>query len=137
MAGWPHAGSERASADHGAQFFTVRSAPFQEFVDSWLEQNLVFRWSTGWSDGSLATKSTGDGHPRYAVQSGMNALPKHLAALHMTKDAEILTGVKVASAAHTDELWVVTARTGRAWRSRSLVLTPPAPQSLGIMDAGG
>ncbi len=124
-------------ADHGAQFFTVRSAPFQEFVTRWLEQKLIFRWSTGWSDGSLATETMGDGHPRYAVQSGMNALPKHLANLHMTKGAEILTGVKVTSAAPTDEMWVVTAEDGRAWRSRSLVLTPPAPQALGILDAGG
>ncbi|MFN8469006.1 MAG: FAD-dependent oxidoreductase [Caldilineaceae bacterium] len=124
-------------ADHGAQFFTVRSAPFQEFVTRWLEQNLVFRWSTGWSDGSLATETIGDGHPRYAVHSGMNSLPRHLASLHTTKGAEILTGVKVASAAPTDEVWVVTSEDGRAWHGRSLMLTPPAPQSRGILDAGG
>jgi renalase len=124
-------------ADHGAQFFTVRSAHFQEFVNRWLEQNLVFRWSTGWSEGSLATATGGDGHPRYAVHSGMNALPKHLAALHRAKGADVLTGVKVTSAAHTEDAWVVTAEDGRTWHSRSLVLTPPAPQSLGILDAGG
>lgn len=33
--------------------------------------------------------------------------------------------------------WVVTADDGRAWRSRSLILTPPAPQSLTLLDAGG
>ena len=125
------------SADHGAQFFTVRTARFQAFVDRWLEQNLVFRWSTGWSDGSLAAGAVGDGHPRYAVRSGMNALPKHLAALHRAKGAEILTGAKVASAAHTEATWVVTTDDGQVWYSRSLVLTPPVPQSLGILDAGG
>jgi renalase len=124
-------------ADHGAQFFTVRTAPFQEFVNRWLDQNLVFRWSTGWSDGSLVTATTGDGHPRYAVQSGMNALPKHLAALHTAKGAEILTGVKVIAAAHSGGEWAVTTEDGQAWRSRSLVLTPPAPQSLGILATGG
>jgi renalase len=124
-------------ADHGAQFFTVRSTRFQEFVNRWLDQNLVFRWSTGWSDGSLAAETADGGHPRYAVQGGMNALPKHLATLHRAKGAEILTGVKVTSAAITDEVWVVTAEDGQAWHGRSLMLTPPAPQSLGLLDAGG
>lgn len=128
---------EAGCADHGAQFFTARAARFQQYVNHWLEQTLVFRWSTGWSDGSLVTGSIGDGHPRYAVRSGMNALPKHLAAEHTAKGAEILTGVRVASVAQMAASWVVTADDGRAWRSRSLILTPPAPQSLTLLDAGG
>ena len=124
-------------ADHGAQFFTVRTARFQQFVNRWLEQNLVFRWSTGWSDGSLAAEALGDGHPRYAVRDGMNALPKHLAAEHIGRGAEIVTGVRVASVAQADGTWVVRADDGRAWSSSSLILTPPAPQSLNLLKAGG
>ena len=67
----------------------------------------------------------------------MNALPKYLAAVHTAKGAEILTGVKVVSVAHMAASWVVTADDGRVWHSRSLILTPPAPQSLNLLDAGG
>lgn len=123
-------------ADHGAQFFTVRAARFQQFVTRWLDQNLVFRWSDGWSDGSLVTGAVGDGHPRYAVQSGMNALPKQLAAEYGTKGVEILTEVRVTSAAQLGQSWVVTADDGRVWQGRSLILTPPAPQSLNLLGAG-
>lgn len=123
-------------ADHGAQFFTARDLRFQQVVDTWSEQNLVFRWSTGWSDGSLAKEPAADGHPRYAIRDGMSALPKYLATRHRTAGAEILTDVKVLSVAHTRELWSVAAEDGREWRSRSLVLTPPAPQSLQLLDAG-
>ena len=128
---------EAGCADHGAQFFTARAARFQQYVNRWLEQTLVFRWSTGWSDGSLVTGTVGDGHPRYAVRSGMNALPKHLAAEHTAQGVEILTSVRVASVAQMAASWVVTADDGRAWRSRSLILTPPAPQSRTLLDAGG
>ena len=83
---------EAGCADHGAQFFTVRAARFQQYVNRWLEQTLVFRWSTGWSDGSLDTDISGDGHPRYAVRSGMNALPKYLAAEHTTQGVQDLDG---------------------------------------------
>ncbi|MCZ2097620.1 MAG: FAD-dependent oxidoreductase [Anaerolineae bacterium] len=64
-------------ADHGAQFFTVRDPAFGAFVERWITEGLVFEWSRGWSDGSLSV--TRDGHPRYAVRGGMNALAKHLA----------------------------------------------------------
>lgn len=67
----------------------------------------------------------------------MNALPKHLAAKHTTQGAEILTSVRVASVAHMAAGWVVTADDGRTWHSRSLILTPPAPQSRNLLDAGG
>jgi renalase len=123
-------------ADHGAQFFTARNARFTKLVDTWTEQGLVFRWSTGWSDGSLAKDPAGVGHPRYAARDGMSSLPKHLADQQRAAGAQILTDVKVLSVAHTRELWIVAAEDGREWRGRTLVLTPPAPQALQLLDAG-
>jgi hypothetical protein len=124
-------------ADHGAQFFTVRAPRFQQFVDRWIEQNLVFRWSTGWSDGSLATGAMGDGHPRYAVRSGMNALPKHLAAEYSLQGVQIVTSVKVVAVTQAQGTWTVSADDGQAWRGRSLILTPPAPQSRDLLATSG
>ena len=60
-----------ATLDHGAQFFTVRSEAFAARVDRWEADGLVRVWCRGFE--------VEDGHPRYAVRGGMNALAKHLA----------------------------------------------------------
>src|SRR5512139_368795 len=66
-------------ADHGAQFFTVRSSAFAAWANRWQQAGRVFVWSYGWSEGSLAAAPT-DSHARYAASGGMNALTQHLAA---------------------------------------------------------
>jgi predicted NAD/FAD-dependent oxidoreductase len=124
-------------ADHGAQFFTVRNEQFGQHVATWQQEGLVFQWSTGWSDGSLAADTERDGHPRYAVRDGMNALPKRLAAECSAQGAQIVTDVKVRAVEQSGDLWRVAAEDGRTWQARSLVLTPPAPQSLALLQAGG
>ncbi len=127
---------ENGRADHGAQFFTVRDEAFALHVDRWLSDGLVFRWSTGWGDGS-ADATPSDGHPRYAVRGGMNALAKHLAAqLTERRSVEIQTGVTVSSIAQADEGWKVVDRDGQAYQTAQLVLTAPVPQALALLDAG-
>lgn len=123
-------------ADHGAQFFTARNERFAALVEGWREQNLVFRWSNGWSDGSLGPEALNDGHPRYAVQGGMNSLPKYLAGELLRQGVRIETNVRVMGVTHDRDHWRVHDDTGRLWRSRSLVLTPPAPQSLALLAGG-
>lgn len=78
-------------ADHGAQFFTVRTPQFQTWVDGWLADGVVFEWSRSWSDGSLSSVRP-DGHPRYAVRGGMKALAKHLA-----KGLDVQVGMRIYS----------------------------------------
>lgn len=130
-------------ADPGAQFFTVRTPVFAEWVQRWQAKGIVFAWSTGWSDGSLA-ETLPDGHPRYAVHGGMNALAKHLAAQVAGEGATIRTGVRVnaitlqqASSAPADAVWKIGAEDGSITTARAVVLTAPAPQSLALLDAGG
>ena len=116
-------------ADHGAQFFTVRNPEFQTMLDGWLADGLAFEWSRGWSDGSLA--ETRDGHPRYAIKGGMNALAKHLAS-----GLDVRVNFKVESAAHVDDGWRITSEGGGMARSRAVLLTAPVPQSLAMLDSG-
>jgi hypothetical protein len=124
-------------ADHGAQFFTVRDNSFRQIVDRWLDERLVFEWSQGFSDGSLlppgSLPPTGDGHPRYAAHGGMNALTKHLAA---ELSSIIMTHVKVMTATADASGWILQDEDGNLYTGQALIMTPPVPQSLDMLDAG-
>lgn len=118
-------------ADHGAQFFTVRDPQFGAFVERWIVDGLVFEWSRGWSDGSLA--ATRDGHPRYAARGGMNSLAKHLA-----QGLDTRTKVRVAAVKSLGEDgWQVADEANSTIRAKTLLLTAPIPQSLDLIDHGG
>jgi renalase len=117
-------------ADHGAQFFTVREPEFAAFVAEWKAQGLVYVWSEGWTAGLTANEA--DGHPRYAVRDGMTALAKRLA-----QSLDVRTGVKVTGITAVASGWQVRDENGRIYHSQALILTPPVPQSLALLDAGG
>lgn len=124
-------------ADSGAQFFTVREPAFQRLVDEWQAAGLVYTWSTGWSDGSLIAAPANDGYPRYAVRGGMNALAQHLAAHLTAQGVTLQTDQQVTAVAQVGDGWQVTTESGERYQAQTLILTPPAPQSLALVDAGG
>ncbi len=116
-------------ADHGAQFFTVRTEAFQKQVEQWLDDELVYIWGHGWSDGSVK-RSTNDGHPRYVVHGGMNAIAKKLA-----KEVDnIHVDTKVSTIEWDDNVWVVTDTDGQQFTSKALIMTPPVPQTLALIE---
>jgi renalase len=123
-------------ADHGAQFFTVRGPAFAAQVQQWEAAGLVFRWASGWSDGSIAGPMV-DGHPRYAVRGGMNALAKALAADLTSAGVTIHLDVKLTAIAATAESWRATAEQGDVYEAATAILTAPVPQALALLDAGG
>ncbi|GAB4430071.1 MAG: hypothetical protein Kow0031_10800 [Anaerolineae bacterium] len=118
-------------ADHGAQFFTVRHHEFEQRVYQWLQMGLAYRWSTGWSNGSVDLSAQAEGYPRYAIRGGMNALAKHLA-----QNLNILLNVQVAAVTLTEEGWHCTDTTGQQIISEAVILTAPVPQSLALLEAG-
>lgn len=122
-------------ADHGAQFFTVRDPEFGAWVERWRAEGMVYVWSHGWSDGSLADAPP-DGHPRYAVHGGMNRLAKHLAAQVAVQGAEILTNVRVTAVAPQGDGWRLTSEDERSFTADAVVMTAPAPQTLALLNAG-
>jgi renalase len=119
-------------ADHGAQFFTARDPEFQKWVDQWLAEDLIFEWSRGFSDGSLQTQAV-TGHPRYAVRGGMNALGKRLAR---DLKQHIDVNVRIVTATCDPHGWILQDEFGGLYTSKVLLMTPPVPQSLVILDEG-
>ncbi len=122
-------------ADHGAQFFTVRTPAFASQVQQWEAARLVFRWATGWSDGSIAGPVV-DGHPRYAARGGMNHLAKTLAAELTAAGASIHLDVKLTAISAHEGGWRADAEQGDVYTAATLILTAPVPQALALLDAG-
>ena len=113
-----------ARLDHGAQFFTVRSAEFRAHVDAWVADGVVHEWCRGFADQ--------DGHPRYVGTGGMNMIAKHLAA-----------GLDV----RCDHLVFAIRRDGGGWQVQTddavdhaadaVILTAPVPQSFSLLFGAG
>jgi predicted NAD/FAD-dependent oxidoreductase len=122
-------GTGPAVFDHGAQFFTVREAPFAALVKIWLKAGVVVEWSRGFAtaDGSYYA----DGHPRYRGTTGMTAIADHLAG-----GLDIRLEQQVSRIAVVEGAWSITTDAGRQLTAQSLILTPPTPQSLALLDAG-
>lgn len=118
-------------ADHGAQFFTVRSPEFQSHVDEWLAAGLAYQWSSGFSDGTQSNPSF-DGHPRYAVRGGMNALAKHLAS-KLQNRAVIHIDTRLTAITQSAEGWEAEDEKQNRYNARAVLLTPPVPQSLALL----
>lgn len=114
-----------ATLDHGAQFFTARSGEFTDLVSAWLVAGTVREWARGFGERP-------DGHPRYVVEGGMNALAKHLAA-----DLDVRCST-MAFAVHPDPAgWRVALDDGTSVVGSALVLTCPTPQILALLVTAG
>jgi renalase len=110
--------------DTGAQFFTVRSKEFGRLADHWLASGVAYEWCRGFDQ----PPAVPDGYPRYAGHGGMVALARDLAA-----SADIRFGVGV-TAIHPNGVVILDDHTDIS--SRAIVLTPPPPQSLALLDRG-
>jgi predicted NAD/FAD-dependent oxidoreductase len=129
-----------AVCDHGAQFFTVRGRAFGGIVAEAHAAGAVAEWCRGFSrDGSLGGGG-GDGHPRWRGTRGMTDLPKQLAAGLAEGAAgrcEIRTAAQVAAVAMDDGLVRLALADGSSLVASGAILTPPVPQSLDLLTAGG
>lgn len=113
-----------AVLDHGAQFFTVRSAAFREQVDDWLARGVARVWCHGFG--------SGDGYPRYIGTAGMTALAKDLAV-----GLDVRCSTMAFSIRPGIEHWRVVIDDGTAVDADAIVLTCPVPQSWALLMESG
>ncbi|MGE0103338.1 MAG: NAD(P)/FAD-dependent oxidoreductase [Blastocatellales bacterium] len=118
-----------ATCDHGAQFFTVRSPRFQAIVDELLAKGIVEEWARGFADHS--GEVAGDGHPRYRGIGGMNAVPGYLSS-----GIDVRCSTRVVSLNVSDGRWIARDEGGADYIADALIMTPPAPQSVALLDSG-
>lgn len=103
-------------ADHGAQFFTVRSPELQEDVEKWLEAGWVKRWF-------------GTPYPRYTSTAGMNALAKQLAGSIPVKLSTRVSSIRDGR----DGPLEVELENGERITANHCIVTAPAPQALQLL----
>ncbi|MCP3027444.1 NAD(P)/FAD-dependent oxidoreductase [Halobacillus sp. A5] len=106
-------------ADHGAQFFTVRTKELQSEVEHWLKKGWIMHWF-------------GEDYPRYTSVNGMNGLAKHL-----SEGLEIELNHKVTRVSRSADGFIVTADNGKEWRGSKLIITTPAPQAVSLLQKSG
>ena len=120
--------------DHGAQFFTARSAEFVAQVGEWLTRGVCFEWARGLhqatNHGPVAP--AGDNYPRYACREGMSALGRDLAG----DDASfVVLDARAKTILRNGDCWEARAEDGRTFNGRALMVTPPPPQSATLLAA--
>ena len=114
-----------ATFDHGAQFITTRDARFVSALEGWRQTGVVEEWCRGFAEHA-------DGHPRWRGKPSMNSVAKHLAhglEVHLEKQVVALRCLQ--------NQWRAETNTGEDYPASAVVLTPPVPQSLALMAAGG
>jgi predicted NAD/FAD-dependent oxidoreductase len=114
-----------ARLDHGAQFFTVRSDELAALVEPLRASGLVTTWCHGFGDAP-------DGHPRFAVQGGMNALAQAWATSLDVRTATLAFAVRPA-----DTGWRVDLDDGRRLAASAVVITTPVPQARALLVTSG
>lgn len=111
--------------DHGAQFMTARSARFQATLSGMVENGAVVEWCRSFAEQS-------EGHPRWRGNPSMIAVPKLLA-----KGVEVRLEKQVSSLSVIASGWLARTKDGETFTAGALLLTPPVPQSVALLDVGG
>jgi renalase len=115
-----------ARLDHGAQFFTTRSPEFGALTQDWVAAGVAYEWCRGFDQ----PPAQPDGHPRYAGRGGMAAL-----AEAMTAGLDVRLGTEVSAVDGGDGRVIVNG--DQTLMADGVVLTPPGPDSLALLIAGG
>jgi renalase len=117
----------QATFDHGAQFFTARDPRFAAAVDQWLKMGAAEEWYRNPPN----TPEQSEGHPRWRGKPSMTAIAKKFAL-----DLNVLLEKRIVSLRHETAGWVAALDDGEEIFANAVVLTPPVPQSLALLDAG-
>lgn len=118
----------QARFDHGAQHFSVRSEEFRSAVNEWLADDVVIPWYQSQS----RTNPDRGIETRHAGKDGMRSIVEHLAS-----SLDVRTGVEVDRIDVDRTAAQVYSAEGEVFPASAVIVTPPAPQTLGLLARSG
>jgi predicted NAD/FAD-dependent oxidoreductase len=119
--------------DHGAQFFTVRSADFAETVRRWISEGTCFEWCSGFhrfEDGAVSSPRDDEIHSRYACPRGMTSLAKDC-----FRSVNVLHDHLVTSIRMDANDFLTECENGQIIRSKAILSTLPFPQGQKLLGS--
>lgn len=114
-----------ATFDHGAQFITQRNPRFAAVLEKCQQLGALEEWGRVGANGL-------DSDRRWRGKPAMSAVAK---SLSLGLDLQLETPVTAVRL--NGERWQLETTTGRTFLAGAVVLTPPVPQSIALLDAGG
>jgi predicted NAD/FAD-dependent oxidoreductase len=105
--------------DYGAQFFTVSDPTFQDWVDEWLQQDVVGEWSRQLND---IKKSC------YRGLKSNRSIAQYLA-----QKLDVHTQTRAVKVTWESSRWFVQTEVD-TFQGDWLILTSPIPQTLALLD---
>lgn len=113
--------------DYGAQFCTVSDDRFAALMDRWCARGAAREWARGFHP----RPEQADAHrPCYCGTHGMTSLAKELAA-----PLDVRVNARVVALEAAGAAWRVSAEGGGTFEADAVLLTPPVPQTLDLLDA--
>jgi photolyase PhrII len=117
--------------DHGAQYFTVRDERTRQFVNAWIEQGLVRRWTGAFgvaAGGKAYVKRSGP--DRFVGVASMSAVARYLAA-----DLNVAYQRNITAIEGAPNQWRLTGESGeKSDLFNVVVIAAPPPQAFSLVD---
>ncbi|MBU1701991.1 MAG: FAD-dependent oxidoreductase [Candidatus Eisenbacteria bacterium] len=118
---------ENGVFDHGAQFLKTSNKRFQDVV----RELLIKKVAGEWFNGTLGFPDITNlqGRPHYIGLTGMTGIAKYLA-----QDLTIHKQVRITSIKQKGSVWKLLTDKGTSYKAASVLMTPPIPQTLSLLD---
>jgi len=118
--------------DHGAQYFTARTKPFQNFIKPLIEQGIIERWNPRYvklkGNQIVERQNWRNEEPRYVGVPGMNHVAKFLA-----QELNIHIKTRIVSMDYQDT-WQLIDEHGQQYSNFDWVIcTAPSPQAAELL----
>ena len=115
--------------DYGTQYFRVSNPQFRVWVDDWIENGIIKEWCGSFH--SADSQVSAEDKPRYCGENGTRSIAKYLA-----RDLDVRTSTKVVKLnwQDSDSQWTVETEDKKQFQGDMLILTPPVPQSLALLN---